>query len=140
MNDSIGKMISILQRKAQSYYTKFLKDYGISSAEYPVLFYLNGRDGVTQDEIVTELSIDKGAVTRILQSLSDKQMIERKKDDFDHRCNRIFLTELGKETHKPVHQAKENWNTILTKHMSDKEEKELTRLLSLAIQNLKESL
>ena len=47
MNDSIGKMISILQRKAQSYYTKFLKDYGISSAEYPVLFYLNGRDGVT---------------------------------------------------------------------------------------------
>ena len=99
---------------------------------------LHHHDG--QDEIVTELSIDKGAVTRILQSLSDKQMIERKKDDFDHRCNRIFLTELGKETHKPVHQAKENWNTILTKHMSDKEEKELTRLLSLAIQNLKESL
>lgn len=140
MGSSIGKMISILQRRAQAYYTRFLKDYGISSAEYPVLFFLNRVEGVTQDEIALDLAIDKGAVTRVLQSLGKKQMVIRKKDDFDRRCNRIFLTARGKKTSEPVRQAKENWNAVLTKHMSKEEQKEFVRLLSIAVQNLGEEL
>lgn len=140
MNGSIGKLVSILHRKAQSYYTRCLKAYDISSAEYPILLFLNREDGITQEEIVSELGIDKAAVTRILQSLMEKGMVERKKDTRDRRCNRIFLTAYGKETKAPVNQAKADWNAILTRHMSEEEKRELVRLLSLAIQNIKEEL
>ena len=140
MNDRIGRLVSFIHRKAMSYHTKCLKGYGISSAEYPVLFQLNRKDGVTQDEIAVELGMDKGAITRILQSLLQKQMVERKKDGTDRRCNRIFLTALGRETKEPVRQAKDSWNNILTKNMTEQEKKELVRLLKRTIQNIQEDL
>ena len=34
----------------------------------------------------------------------------------------------------------EKWNSIVTKNMSDKEKKELKRLLSMAIENIKEEI
>ena len=47
-----------------------------------VQLYLTGRgDGITQDEIVNDLGIDKGAVARIIKSLIDKGLIEKNKDE-----------------------------------------------------------
>lgn len=34
---SIGKLVSVLHRRAQAFYTRYLKEYDISLAEYPVL-------------------------------------------------------------------------------------------------------
>ena len=85
MTRPIGRLISILHRRAQSHYTRALKEFGISSAEYPVLFLLQRREGLTQDEIAADLSIDKSAVTRIIQSLCEKQLITRRQDDADRR-------------------------------------------------------
>lgn len=97
-------------------------------------------DGITQDEIVNDLGIDKGAVARIIKSLIDKGLIEKNKDEVDKRCNRVFLTEKGKQTIEPIKKSIEKWNGIVTKNMSDKEEKELKRLLSMAIENIKEEI
>ena len=102
-NNRIGKLTAVIHRKSQSFYTKELKIYNITSSEYPVIFKLRCGDGITQDEIVNDLGIDKGAVARIIKSL-------------------------------------EKWNGIVTKNMSDKEEKELKRLLLMAIENIKEEI
>lgn len=59
-------------------------------------------DGITQDEIVNDLGIDKGAVTRIIKSLIDKGLIEKNRDKVDKRCNRVFLTEKGKQAIEPI--------------------------------------
>lgn len=140
MIDRAGKMISILHRKAQIYYTRVLKDYGISSAEYPVLFLLHKQEGLTQDEISAAILIDKSAVTRVLQSLSDKGLIERKKGSSDRRLNYIFLTDRGREIKEPIYDAIDHWNNILTAHMTDQERTDFLRLLSRSVENLKENL
>lgn len=139
-DNRIGKLTAVIHRKSQSFYTKELKIYNITSSEYPVIFKLSSGDGITQDEIVNDLGIDKSAVTRIIKSLIDKGLIERNRDKADKRCNRIFLTEKGKQAIIPIKKSIERWNGIITKNMSDEEEKELKMLLSAAIENIKEEI
>lgn len=135
MTQGIGKLISILHRRAQSYYTKALREFGISSAEYPVLFRLQRQDGLTQDEIASDLAIDKSAVTRIVQSLCDKQLILRQPDTADRRCNRIWLTERGHAAAGPIQEAKKKWNDILLAQISEEEQELLKRLLGTMVSN-----
>lgn len=137
-NIRIGKLTAVIHRKSQSFYTKELKKYNITSSEYPVIFKLSSGDGITQDEIVNDLSIDKGAVTRIIKSLMAKELIEKNRDKVDKRCNRIFLTEKGRQAIVQIKKSIKKWNNIVTKNMSYEEEKEFKRLLSMAIKNIKE--
>lgn len=139
-NNRIGKLTAVIHRKSQSFYTKELKIYNITSSEYPVIFKLSCGDGITQDEIVNDLGIDKGAVARIIKSLMAKELIEKNRDKVDKRCNRIFLTEKGRQAIVPIKKSIKKWNNIVTKNMSYEEEKELKRLLSMAIKNIKEEI
>ena len=86
MQNNPGRLLSILYRKAQVYWTQSLKEYHITSAEYPILLRLYAREGVTQEEIVAELEMDKSAIARALQSLIDKGFVEKQKDEQDRRC------------------------------------------------------
>lgn len=90
MKERNGRWISILYRRNQMYIMQALRKYGISSSEYPVLLMLYRGDGLTQEDIVSYLCLDKSAVARIVQSLEKKELIEKKKDEKDQRCNRVF--------------------------------------------------
>lgn len=136
--DNPGRFISILHRKAQIHWTQILKDVGISAAEYPILICLNYQDGITQEEITERLGIDKSAVTRVIQSLYEKGMVERKKDKIDRRCNRIYLTEEGKKTKEPIEQTKKEWSDTLMKGMTEEEKILFLRLLIQAVNNIKD--
>ena len=136
--DNPGRFISILHRKAQIHWTQILKDVGISAAEYPILICLNYQDGITQEEITERLGIDKSAVTRVIQSLYEKGMVERKKDKIDRRCNRIYLTEEGKKTKEPNEQTKKEWSDTLMKGMTEEEKILFLRLLIQAVNNIKD--
>lgn len=137
MQNNPGKLISILYRKAQMFWNQSLREYGISSAEYPVLIKLFQKDGVTQEEIANELDIDKSAITRVIRSLLDKGFIEKKKDEVDRRCNHIFLTEKGWASRKPINMVKKQWNEILMKNMEPTEKETLSGLLLKSVQNIK---
>lgn len=137
MQNNPGRLISILYRKAQVYWTQSLKEYHITSAEYPILLRLYAREGVTQEEIVAELEMDKSAIARALQSLIDKGFVEKQKDEQDRRCNRIYLTKKGHGVRQVIEEAKQKWNEILMKNMTEEEQREMIRLLGQSVKNLK---
>ena len=135
---SIGKFVSVLHRRAQAFYTRYLKEYNISLAEYPVLFMLSAHDGVTQDEIAWDQGMDKAAVARVIKSLESKEMVTRRKDSSDRRCNYVFLTEKGRSTHEPISKAKAYWNSVITEGMTKEESDSLVKLLEVALDNVYE--
>lgn len=137
MQNNPGRLISILYRKAQVYWTQSLKEYQITSAEYPILLRLYAKEGVTQEEIVAELEMDKSAIARALQSLIDKGFVEKQKDEQDRRCNRIYLTDKGYGVRGTIEEAKQKWNEILMKNMTEEEQREMIRLLGQSVKNLK---
>ena len=138
MKEYPGRMISILYRKSQIYFCQALKEHNLTTAEYPVLLHLEQAEGKTQEEVSSELSIDKSAITRAVQSLVDKGLVERIKDQQDKRCNRIYLTQKGKSSVFQVKQAVEDWNRIMTKHMTKNQIEEVMGLLSQMVDNIKE--
>ncbi len=136
MKDYPGRYIAVLYRKAQVYWTQELAVYGLSSGEYPLIFCLCRKDGVVQEELAELLNIDKSAIARMVQSLEKKGMIRREKDERDHRCNRIFLTEKGHQCDEPIQKLRGIWNDRLMEGMSEEERGEFLRLLEMAAKNI----
>ena len=121
MNRRTGKLISILYRKGQVYIDKALKSYHISASEVPILCCLYNQDGITQEDLVMHVSLDKSAITRILQSLMSKNYITKTKDKKDLRCNRIYLTPNAFAIQKEVYKVLDDWNSIIMHNFNDSE-------------------
>ena len=125
MKEYPGKLISFLYRKSQIFWSQILKEHNITSAEYPVIIVLNKKDGITQEEISSELGLDKSAITRVVKSLLEKGFIERQKNQEDLRCNKIYLTEKGHSCWKYIKEGMEKWNSIMSKDIETKEVEEV---------------
>ncbi len=136
MQESAGRLIAVLYRKSQIYWTQALKEYGITSAEYPVLIELHKQDGRTQEDVAAALDIDKSFITRTIQSLLEKEFIEKKKDENDKRCNRIYLTKKGYHTKEPIERAIVGWNKCLVGELP---EDEVIGVLSQMIENIQKT-
>lgn len=136
MQMRIGRWISILYRKSQTYIGQRLKAYGIMSSEYPILLQLYDKDGITQDEIVHFHSLDKSGVTRTVQSLEKKGLIFREKDTQDQRCKRIFLTEEGWKAQEIINSVLDEWNQKMEQNFSEEESEEMICYLKKMVENV----
>lgn len=136
MERRIGRLISILYRKSQIYLGQALKQYDVSSAEYPILIALKNKDGVTQEELSTHLHMDKSAVTRIIQTLVSKGFVLKNKDENDQRCNRVYLAQKGCEAQSQIDKALMSWNAILMMNMKEEKQDEIYALLMQMVDNV----
>lgn len=120
MKKRLGRLISILHRQSQIYFNWVLKDFGITSAEYPILLYLYRDDGANQDKISSYLYIDKSATARAVKSLEQKNYILKLKDTVDKRSNRIYLTDKAKENKDEIRRRIRCWSEFLMEDMDEK--------------------
>lgn len=67
-----------------------------SMTESRVLYEIYGHEECSADDIVKELHIDKGYLSRIIKRFENKQILQRKKSETDARFYEIRLTEKGK--------------------------------------------
>lgn len=116
-DQNINRLIAILHRQCQIFTNKALKEFSLTSAEYPSLLALYHREGQTQDELSSYLYIDKAAITRIIKSLVAKGFVIKKQDLQDKRCNRIFLTEKAKQKQEDIHKRVVQWNAFITESL-----------------------
>ena len=114
VNRSVGRLVSILYRKNQVYLNMVLKPYNITASELPVMTYLFGHDGASQEEMSTYLMIDKAATARAIQSLSEKGYLRKEKDPEDQRANRITLTAAAMALEGEIRGHLQAWSGFLT--------------------------
>ena len=126
---NIGRLISILHRQAQIFHNVQLKDLNISSSEFPFLLYLNASDGVTQETLVQFYGMDKGAVTRSIQSLEDKELVYRTKNTEDMRCNYIYLTQKAQLIMPELRSRVDRWSAYLKEDLDENETDLLIKVL-----------
>lgn len=78
---------------------------GLTSAEGNILLHLLTQPEVLrQDEIGEQLEISKPAVSRALDSLETKGLVQREKDSADKRVSRVLLTDRGRGLGPQVEQ------------------------------------
>jgi len=73
-------------------------DCQLSAQDFGILFHLSKRDAMTQVQIATLMMRDKTTITRRIDGLVKKQLVERAPDLDDRRYFRITLTAEGKRT------------------------------------------
>lgn len=136
MEKNIGRLMSILHRQSQIYFNFVLKDFNITSAEYPLLMYLYKNESATQEEMSNYLNIDKSAIARALKSLEEKEYVLRCKDHEDKRFNKVNLTEKSKNIKDQVRKKVWGWNEILTESIDS----DTLDILYHALENMVENI
>ncbi len=69
----------------------------LSKEQWSVLKRLYVDDGQPQNDLAFITHRDKTSMTRLINTMESKDLVVRKNDENDHRINRIFLTDHGKE-------------------------------------------
>ncbi|MFT4665789.1 MAG: DNA-binding MarR family transcriptional regulator [Polaribacter sp.] len=137
-SDSFGFVIERTAKRMKQYYQKMLRDahIDITVDQWILLKAIYKKDGSSQYEIASSTFKDAPTVTRILDILSTKGLIERVADSVDRRKFNIRITKKGKEQVKqisPVVQSfrETSWNGLTKKQLG-----EMTNLLNVVFDNL----
>lgn len=93
---TIFKLRHQIKRKAQNK----IKNYDITLEQWYVLYFLYQNEGCNQKKLAESTNKDTGALTRSLNILEDKGLVERKTSYHDKRQFLLYLTEKGKNLYK----------------------------------------
>src|SRR5262245_5385138 len=68
------------------------RQFGMTRAQWAVLFRLERAEGLKQSELADLLEVQPITLTRLIDRLCDNGLIERRSDPNDRRAKRLFLT------------------------------------------------
>lgn len=96
--NALGSVLSKTQRKLRNYFQKKLIDESIDITveQWSVLAAVNSSK-ITQSEIAARIGKDKTNVTRMIDLLEKKELIQRLSNPNDRRSYYLGLTDNGKE-------------------------------------------
>ena len=113
----------------------YLQQSTYTLPEVRILFELYYNENRTARELIDSLRIDKGYLSRILQSFEGNNLISRKRQDTDNRNVFITLTPYGKSEFKILDRASHNQIKTLISGLSKEQKEHLIYSMS-KIQNL----
>lgn len=107
---------------------EFLKQYGLTAAQFDVLSQIQAAEPLTQQELAQRLTVTNGGISRMLARLEQEGLIIRKQK---WREKHIELSPKGKELlAEVVPQQVQFQATLFNEVLSAEEKKELYRLVT----------
>src|SRR5690606_2432390 len=123
-------------RTYQAQLTEQFKDYGVSDAEYTVLFVLKRMPGLSSAEISRLTAVTAQAGNQIVKSLLEQKLVDRRPSDDHGRVLLVELTALGRKVVDACEQHANALEDQMCEHMAAGERAEFVRLLRLAADGL----
>ena len=118
---SVGRYISILYRRAQSYIACQMRPYQIGSGQSIFLVALYQSDGINQEELSSKLMIDKGTTARAIGKLEKEGYVIRRINPEDRRSYHIFITDKARKIQPILYKVLVSWTEILIVDLSEEE-------------------
>lgn len=132
VTESPFKSVSILYRKTHVWLNKACVQLGLTGAQALVIMIVCDFETLTQDEITKRLSLDKSVIAKTVTKLVDTGFLLRSTSPRDRRTYDIRPTDRAWEVYPLVKEQVRLCFDRVTQVMSDEEQKEFARLLSLA--------
>ncbi len=113
------------------------RQFGMTRAQWSVLFRLDRSEGLKQSELAEILDLQPITVTRLLDRLAGNGLIERRADPNDRRANRLFLTPAARPLLERLSELGEDMMETVLAGLDDKANERFLRDLALVKENLR---
>ena len=110
-----------IYRKSQLYIKAALSDRNMSFSEAMVLIYVSANAGTIQEDIGSNLSIDKSVVARSIKSLVALGLLTRTEDVSNQRVKKVYTTEAAKEFRTYWNKIIYQWNKTILADLTPEE-------------------
>ena len=97
LRDSIGYLVKRSQRLMQERIEGLFEKQDFTLQQWVVLMYVRDGLAVTVADICRDLHHDSGAMTRLVDQLEDRKLIERRRSAEDRRVIELSLTKAGSD-------------------------------------------
>src|SRR5690606_17814001 len=113
------------------------KDFGITIDQWSVLKVLYNEDPMTHKELAEKTGKDQPTLTRIVDIIIKKELVERVEHPNDRRCLLVQLTDTGKERIKMLSPEIAAIRMKVWENLSEEDFKNFTRILNTIYTNLR---
>jgi DNA-binding MarR family transcriptional regulator len=96
--DSIGYLVKRSQRLMQDRIEGLFADQGFTLQQWVVMMHIRDGLALTVADLCRELHHDSGAMTRLIDQLEERGVIERRRNSQDRRVIELSLTDSGNES------------------------------------------
>lgn len=117
---------------------KMLRDSGVYSGQPPVLDYLSEHGECSQKELSDGINVSPASVAVSVKRMQKSGLITKISDENDLRCNRIALTENGKQRTEYIHSQFDKLDKRMFKGFTKEELSLLNSFLNRLIDNISE--
>lgn len=136
----LGMLIKQLYDAKEKMANEELREFGLTFSQFRILSYIRecGGEAVPLKEIERHFCLAQQTVAGILKRLEDKGFTLACEDETDKRAKNVFLTENGESSYRNAIGCYKKSQHILTKGLSQSEQQELCRMLSIVLENVKQ--
>lgn len=126
---SIMKFINRTSRCFTLYRNNRLENEGINGYQHLYIIKICRNPGISQEELVREIYVNKSSVARQLLILEQNGFICRQPSKNDRRQLLVYPTDKALEIFPKVLEVREGWNKKLLEGFSDEEKSRLSSML-----------
>jgi DNA-binding MarR family transcriptional regulator len=90
---SLGFLLGDVSRLIRKRFDMRARELGLTRAQWRVLARLRRREGINQRDLAEILEIENITLTRHIDRLEDKGLVERRRDPADRRAWNLYLNE-----------------------------------------------
>ncbi len=122
MRDEFPFAVARVTRRWRKLLDERLKDLGVTQARWTTMVYLEqGGEGLTQRELAGLMAIENPTLVRLLDSLEEQNLIERRLCPRDRRARRLHLTENGRSFMNELTARADQLREEMLEGISDKD-------------------
>jgi DNA-binding MarR family transcriptional regulator len=135
VSESIGHRLSQVMLQMRREVELRMVEHGLTDAQWKPLWMLQAGRATTAFELAREMAIDAGAVTRMLDRLEAKGLVQRVRSEVDRRVVQLRLTPAGDEAAREVPHVLAAVNNDFLRGFSEADWKKLGALLDRMVDN-----
>ncbi|WP_227982228.1 MarR family winged helix-turn-helix transcriptional regulator [Nocardia spumae] len=125
----IGYALALAARVHRVDLTHRLAELGLHPGQELIVVDLHENPGSTQAELVERMGIEQPTVAKAISRMERSGFVERSPDDSDRRVIRLRLSARGLQAVDSVRAAWRDAETVVTRHLSGAERRQLVSLL-----------
>ena len=121
-DEPLGRLIYHMAHNLGNYAEKILKPFDLTLEQLHILKTLSCSEGVTQKDIGAAVNKTPANMTRILDRLEDKNLLERRRNPKDRRATLVFMTQHGQKMTAKVTEIFAAFSAEFLKGVTDLEQ------------------